>query len=122
MCRKRVLNTPLVRRHALVREPQAGRWISGLPEDVDGDAAARKPIAADAQPTGLGDSLDLLADHQRAVLMEVTVVAKAGKIKLQGLAFDQARPRGVVDHQMREVGLAGDRAQVVNSGQVKRTR
>ncbi len=37
-------------RHALVGQPQALGRRAGLPEDVDRDAAARVPIAADAQP------------------------------------------------------------------------
>ncbi len=40
-------------RHPLVGEPQAFGRLAGLVEHVNGNTAARKPIAADAQPLGL---------------------------------------------------------------------
>ena len=47
---------PAIGRHALVGQPQALRRRAGLPEHVDRDAAARIPVAADAQPARLGTS------------------------------------------------------------------
>ena len=46
------LAPPAIGRDALVRQPQPLGHGAELPEHVDGDAAARKPIAADAQIRG----------------------------------------------------------------------
>src|SRR5271170_2244323 len=43
--------------------------------------------------------------------MERGVIAKRTEIELQRLAFEDRHLRGVVDHQMGEIGLAGDRTQ-----------
>jgi hypothetical protein len=82
-----------------------------LPEHVDRHAAARIPVAADAQPARRDLLGQPLADHQRAFLVEGAVVAETAEEELQRLALDQLRARGVVDHQVGEVGLAGDGAQ-----------
>src|SRR6185312_6593056 len=46
-----------------------------------------------------------------AVLVEIAVIAKSAEEELQRLALDQPFAGDVIDHEMREVGLAGDRAQ-----------
>src|ERR1700688_3280947 len=69
-------------RDALVGNPHVVRQFAGLPEHVDRDAAARIPVAADAQPFWLDFTRDPLADHHRAVLMEGAVIAKARDKKL----------------------------------------
>src|SRR5260221_13696709 len=98
-------------RDALVGEPQSFRRRGGLVEDVDGDAAARIPVTADAQPQGL-DRLDHTAgDGEGAVLVERAVIAECAEIELQRLALDQPLARHVVDDEMREIGLAGDRTE-----------
>ena len=51
-----------------------------------------------------------LRDVQRALLVKTWVIAKAGEIQFQRLAFDDHFVWYVVDDQMREVWLAGDRA------------
>src|SRR5690242_5154728 len=63
-------------RDALVGYPHALGQLSGLPEHVDRDTAARIPVAADAQPFRLDRSGDPLADHDRAVLVERAVIAE----------------------------------------------
>src|SRR3979411_1208232 len=55
---------------ALVENPHALWQSSGLPEHVDRNAAARIPVAADAQKFRLDLGGDALADHDRAIFME----------------------------------------------------
>src|SRR5256714_11968522 len=98
-------------RDALIGNPHPLRQLAGLPEHVDRNAAARIPIAADAQPSGLDLGHDSFADHDRAVLMEGAVIAEARDIELQGFGLQQPLTRYIVDHQMREIGLARYRAQ-----------
>ena len=45
------------------------------------------------------------------LLVEALHVAEAAEIELQRLALDQLRARRVVDHQVREIGLAGHGAE-----------
>jgi hypothetical protein len=80
-----------------------------LPEYVDRHAAARIPVAADAQPFRLEQRHQFLADGDGAVLVEGAVVAEAVQIKLERLRLDKMSARHIVDHQMGEVGLTGDR-------------
>ena len=47
----------------------------------------------------------------RAILMERAMVAEAVQVELQRLRFDEPGTRHVVDHQDREIRLAGDRAE-----------
>src|SRR5260370_29498572 len=70
------LSASAIGRDALVRRPDALGQVSRLPEDVDRNAAARKPIAADAQPAWLQQRRNVLADPHRAVLVKGAVVAK----------------------------------------------
>src|SRR5207237_562847 len=44
------LTPAAIGRDALLRHPHALRLAPGLPEHVDGNAAARIPVAADAEP------------------------------------------------------------------------
>src|SRR6185437_8636269 len=61
---------PAIGCHALIGQPQALGWRAGLIEHVDRHAAARIPVAADAQPVGC-DRLDHAPrDGQGAVLVE----------------------------------------------------
>ena len=46
-----------------------------------------------------------------AILVEGAVVAEAVEIKLERFRLDQKARGHIVDHQMREIGLAGDRAE-----------
>ena len=54
------LAAPAIGRDALVGHPDALRQLAGLPEHVDRHAAARIPIAADAQPARLQQRHQLL--------------------------------------------------------------
>src|SRR6476646_4904743 len=72
----RWLTPSAIGRDALIGDPHALRQPSGLPEHVDRDAAARIPIAADAQEFRLDLGGDPLADHDRAILMERAVIAE----------------------------------------------
>src|ERR1700736_4579589 len=66
-----------VRRDALIGNPHSLRQFAGLPEYVDGNSAARIPVAADAQPFRLDLGGDPFSDRHRAVLMECTMIAEA---------------------------------------------
>jgi hypothetical protein len=94
----------------LVRHPHAGRQLAGLPEHVDRHAAARIPIAAYAQPFRPQPGNELLADRDRAILVEGAMIAEAGEIELQGFRLNQPLGRYVVDDQMGKIRLSGDRA------------
>src|SRR5258708_26295787 len=78
-----------VRRHTLIGQPKSFRRGAALPEHIYRDAAARKPIAADAQPTRLGHRDEPPADGHGAVLVERPVVTEGAEIELQRLGLDQ---------------------------------
>ena len=111
---------PAIGRDALVRQPQPVRHRAELPEHVDGDAAARKPIAADAQIRRFDQIGDALADGDRRVFVERPEIAEAREIELQRFRFEQPALRRIVDDEMSEVRLAGDRAEAGELGAVKR--
>src|SRR3982751_2359882 len=90
-----------VRRDTLIWNPHSLRQLAGLPEHVDRNAAARIPVAADAQPFRLDLGCYSFADHDRAVFMERAVIAKARDIEFQGFRLQQPLARHVVDHEMR---------------------
>src|SRR3954447_13506686 len=98
-------------RDALLGHPQSLRRAARLPEHVDWNAAARIPIAPDAQELRLDLARDALADHHGAVLVEGAVIAEAGDVELERLRFQQPLAGRVVDHQMREIRLSRDRAE-----------
>ena len=52
-----------------------------------------------------------LGDLDRAGLVEGPVIAERGQEQLERLALDDAILRHIVDHQMGEIRLAGDRAE-----------
>ena len=76
---------PAIGRHALIRQPQPLGRCAGLVEHVDRHAAARIPIAADAQPAGRERGDEILGDAERASLVEGAMVSKRGEIKLESL-------------------------------------
>src|SRR3954453_14132302 len=98
-------------RDPLFGHPQSLRHAAGLPEHVDRDAAARIPIAADAQELRLDLARDALADHHGAILVEGTVIAEARDVEFQRLRLQQPLAGRVVDHQMCEIRLSRDRAE-----------
>src|SRR5262245_62178464 len=105
------LSPSAIGRDALVRQPHARRQLARLPEHVDRHAAARIPVAADAQVFRGQQRDELFADGDRAVLVKAADVAEAGEIELERFRLEEPFPRYIVDHQMREVGLTGDRAE-----------
>src|SRR5215469_16423760 len=85
---KPTASKPQARARSRLGDPQAGRRLAGLIEDIDRDAATRIPIAADPQPRR-SEGIDQPArDRQRAVLMECRVVPERAEIQLQRLAFE----------------------------------
>src|SRR5262249_13724318 len=85
-----------------------GRQFACLPEHVDRHASARIPVAADAQPFRLQQRHELLADGDGAVFVETAVITEAAQKKLQRFRLHEPFPRHVVDHEVREIWLAGD--------------
>jgi predicted MFS family arabinose efflux permease len=108
--RRPALTAAAIGCYALIRNPHALRQFAGLPEHVDGNAAARKPVGADAQPFRFDLGGQAFADRHRAVLVKRAVIAEACDIKLQRLRFQQPFPRHIVDHEMGEIRLSGNRA------------
>jgi hypothetical protein len=88
--------------HTLVGQPEPGRGLARLPEDVDRHAAARVPIAADAQPLRLHLFDQPLADADRHVLVEAAMVAERAQEELEALGFDDGRGGRIVDDEMAQ--------------------
>ena len=82
-----------------------------MPENINRNAAARVPIAADSQPPRIKQGRNLFADAQRAVFMKTAMIAEAGQEEFEALAFYQPIVWGIVDDQMCKVWLAGYRTQ-----------
>ena len=75
-----------------------------MPEDVNGNAAARIPVSADPQPYGLHLAEQALADADGHILVKPAMVAERTKEQLQRLRFDDRVAGRVIDHQMGEIG------------------
>src|SRR5262249_23898247 len=97
--------------HALVRQPYVCGQLARLPEDVDRYAAARIPIAADAQEFRLEQRDEFLADRDGAILVEGADIAEAAEIELERLRLEEPFFWRVVDHEVRKIRLAGDRTE-----------
>src|SRR6201998_4227490 len=76
-------------RDALVGDPHPLWQLAGLPEHVDRNAAARLPVAADAQPFRFYFRRYPLADRDRAILVKRAVIAEARDIEFQRFRFQQ---------------------------------
>src|SRR3546814_19165035 len=68
-------------------------------------------MAADALPFLLHFVGEAAADADGAILVEPRMVAEAGQEELEALRFDDRLAGGIVDDEMREIGLAGHRAE-----------
>src|SRR5262249_47699199 len=68
---------------ALVRQPQPFGHGAKLPEHIDGNAAPREPIAANAQIDRLDQIGDALADRDGRVFVKGADIAEAREIKLE---------------------------------------
>src|SRR5690349_3690736 len=109
--RKSTLASAAVGRDALVRNPQISRRFASLPEDIDRNAAAGIPVAADSQPARLEKIHQSICNRDRAIFVECAVVAEGAEIQLQRLTFDQPTLWHIVDHEMCEVRLSRHWAQ-----------
>src|SRR5690242_16086734 len=109
--RTAILSATTIGGDALVWQPQALGGLTRLPEDVDGNPAARVPVSADPQPSWLHLFGQALADPDRHVLVEAAMVAKGAEEQLEALALHDRLAGRIVDHQVREVRLAGHRAE-----------
>ena len=89
----------------LAGNPALGRRC--LPEDVVGIPPLDTSLA-DAQNCGSFPRPAGPMDGD--IFMEAGMVAEAAEEQLQRLRLDDRLARRIVDHQMREIGLAGDRA------------
>jgi uncharacterized tellurite resistance protein B-like protein len=98
-------------RNTRIRQPHGLRRLAGLPEHVDRHAAARIPIAADAQIPRLEQLRQALADRDGAILVEGAVIAEAVEEELERFRLDEPAVGHVVDHEKREVRLAGHRTE-----------
>src|SRR3546814_300627 len=100
-----------LRRDARVGKPQPSGRRPRWPEDVDRDAAARIPVTADTQPAGPHLVEQAAADADGAILVKARMVAERAEEELEALRFDDRFAGGVIDDEMREIGLAGHRAE-----------
>src|SRR5438132_13594427 len=107
--RRGQLSLPAVRGDARFGQPDAVWQFAGLPEHIDGNAAARVPVAGNAEEFWLDRPDDALADCKRAILVKRGMIAEARQKQFQRFGFDQCFHRAIVDDEMREIGLAGDR-------------
>src|SRR3546814_9364802 len=105
----RTLSASPIGRYALVGNPYAFGDRPRLMEHVDREAAARIPVAADAEPDRRHLRHEPFRDADRAVLVKGGLVPEGAEIKLQRLAFPEAAVGEVVDTVMREVGLSRNR-------------
>src|SRR3546814_13695021 len=98
-----------VARYILRREPWPRRRFTRLPEHVDGNAAARIPIAANSEPERSHFREQPLANANSAILMKARVVTECTKKQLQRFRLYNHFIRGIVNDEMREVRSEGRR-------------
>src|SRR3546814_1653032 len=88
-----------VARYILRREPWPRRRFTRLPEHVDGNAAARIPIAANSEPERPHFREQPLANANSAILMKARVVTECTKKQLQRFRLNNHLIRGIVDRK-----------------------
>src|SRR6516225_828387 len=103
--------SPAIGCHARIGQPQPRGRLAGLVEDVDRDATARVPIAADPQPARGQCRDEPPGDRQRAVFVERRMIAEGAEVELQRLALEDRSLGHVIDYEMGEIGLAGHRTE-----------
>ena len=81
-----------------------------MPKHVDGDPAARVPIATDAEPMRLHFGKKPLSDANGAIFVKGSVVAEGTKEKLERFRFNNGLVWCIIDDQMRKIGLRRHRA------------
>src|SRR5215472_4368386 len=72
---------PAIGRDPLVGEPHAAGRRARLVEDIDRHAAARIPVAADAEPLRLQRLDEAARDGERAILVKGALIAEGAKVK-----------------------------------------
>ncbi len=77
-----------------------------MEKDVDRHAASGIPIAGDAQPFRRDGFDEPVADADGAGFVEIAVIAERLKKQFQRLTFHQPFARNIINHDMREIGLA----------------
>src|SRR5690606_17235070 len=92
-------------RDTLIGQPQPLRRRAALPEDIDRNASARVPVAANPQPARPHFLEQALADADGDVLVEAAVITERGEEQLEALALDDGLAGGVVDYHVGEIGL-----------------
>ena len=106
------LTPPSIGRDALVRHPDALGQLARLPEHVDRNAAARIPVAADAQPLRLEQRRRAACRCRRCNPRGRQPGCGSSPDRASATSNSSSQPRRhIVDHEMREIRLAGDRAQ-----------
>src|ERR1700712_4686937 len=93
--------------HARRRRPAL---LAVLHHHVGVDAAAHVPLGRDAREARLGGGHDVVEDGVGHLLVERALVAVAPHVHLQALQLDAQLVADHVDGEVREVGLAGQRA------------
>ena len=66
----------------MVGDPDGFGRFAGLIEHINGNAATRIPVAADAQPLGIDEISDAPRNGDGAILVEGAVIAERAKEKL----------------------------------------
>src|SRR5262249_19563428 len=82
-----------------------------LPEDIDRYAAARIPVAADAQEFRLEQGDEFLADRDGTILVEGADTTEAAEIELERLRLQQPFSRRVVDDEVCKIDVTGGRTE-----------
>ena len=93
------------------RNPDTDGCLACLIEHIDGDTAARVPVAADAQPFGSDFPVYTDGNTDGAVFMKSGVITERPQKELQRLTFQNQLIRHIVDYQMGKIRLARDWAE-----------
>lgn len=110
------LTSATIAGHALVRHPKALWRQTCLPEHVDWNSPPRIPVSTDSKPFCACGFDDPLADHHRTVFMKSAVIAEGSQEQFERLGLYDFVFWHVVDHQVREIRLAGHGAQARELG------
>ena len=105
------------------RQFDLGRWLPALLAVLDHhvgiDAAAHVPLGRDAQKARV-DGLDhVREDVVGHLLVEGALAAVAPHVHLQALELDALLVGDAVDREVREIGLAGQRAEAGELGDLE---
>lgn len=79
---------------ARIGKPDVRGQLSCRPEHIDGHAAARMPVAADAEIDGFEHGRQTCADRDRDLLVKAAVVAEGGKGRTSAASDSTSHARG----------------------------